>query len=87
MAKDNRTILSGIRVGSDVFTDGAEDELAAVLSPADGKRLLEAGAIAGDWDFGGSKPEPLPRDEFGTPLNPVEAAKAKAEKKAAQLTK
>lgn len=30
-----------------------EDELAARLSSADGKRLIEAGALSGDWKFGG----------------------------------
>lgn len=58
MAKDNRLIHSGVRVANPdgtatVYVADQEDELAARLSPADGARLVEAGALSGDWQFGG----------------------------------
>jgi hypothetical protein len=66
MAKDNREILSTVRVGRDqMFGAGQEDELAAALSKEDGERLIEAGALQGDWSFTGKRPESLPRDVTG----------------------
>lgn len=49
MAKDNREIRSGVRIGKKVFTEGMEDDLAAALSAAQLERLLEKGVIAGDF--------------------------------------
>lgn len=61
MAKDNREILSGVRIGNDVYLPGQEDEVASRLSPKDGERLIEAGALAGDWDFGTSQDDDEPK--------------------------
>ncbi len=60
---DNRVIKSNVRMpgrsvdGREVeegrtFGPGQENELAKVLSPEQGKRLLENGALEGDWEFG-----------------------------------
>lgn len=78
MAKDNRTIHSGVRVGSETFVDGQEDELAAALSPRDGERLLASGAIDGDWQFTGKEPEPLPRNAQGALLQGLELQQFRA---------
>lgn len=64
MPKDNRTIISTVRMpgrweGARVLSEprtfgpGQEDELAELLTPAQGKYLQEQGVIAGDWQFGG----------------------------------
>lgn len=63
MAKDNRTILRGIRLlkretikgkkkprlVSVIFTDGMEDELAAQYSDEQLTQMLERGDITGEW--------------------------------------
>lgn len=49
MAKDNRKIHSGVRLGGTTYTDGMEDELAGAASAKQLKRLVEKGAISGEW--------------------------------------
>jgi hypothetical protein len=64
MPKDSRTILSGVRVGKQVFTDGMEDELSAALDQSALDRLTEKGAIAGDFKASKAvKPEAEPKSE------------------------
>jgi hypothetical protein len=64
---DNRKIVSNVRMPARsvdgrvveegrTFGPGQEDELAKVLSPEQGKRLLEAGALEGEWTFGATAP-------------------------------
>jgi hypothetical protein len=56
MPKDNRKILSGVRVsGKGVFAEGQEDELAAAVSQDQLDRLTEKRAIAGDWKIAKAK--------------------------------
>ncbi len=64
MARDNREVLSAVRLETQT-TDGPnvtttaktygvddKDELAAVLTPEQGQRLVDSGALSGDWTFG-----------------------------------
>ena len=81
MAKDNRFIHSGVRVANPdgtatVYVADQEDELAARLSRADGARLIDAGALSGDWQFGGGVATPTPSPA----PNASEASKAKPAK-------
>lgn len=52
MAKDDRKILSGVRVDDKVYTEGQEDDLSAVMTPEMQKRLEDSGAITGTWKAG-----------------------------------
>jgi len=74
MAKDNREVLSAVRIGNDVFTAGQEDEIAAALTPENGARLVEADALRGDWEFTGKPSPALPRDPRGRLLRGNAAA-------------
>lgn len=56
MAKDNRQILSAVRFGGKLYKDGMEDELQTDLSREEIQRLLDRGAIAGDFK-GTGKPK------------------------------
>jgi hypothetical protein len=49
MAKDNRVILKGVRVGKKVFKPGQEDDLAQALDQSSLNRLMDKGDIGGDW--------------------------------------
>lgn len=53
MAKDNRNIVNGVRLGEapnvKLFVDGQEDELAAAATPEQIERLKANGSITGDW--------------------------------------
>lgn len=50
MPKDNRRILSSVRVtGKPLFKDGMEDELAAELGQQRLDQLKNEGVLAGDW--------------------------------------
>lgn len=56
-----------LQTQSTAFGPGQEDELASALTPSDGKRLLDAGVLEGDWKFTGEEqPLLLPKDS-GTP--------------------
>jgi hypothetical protein len=57
MAKDNRTIHSHIRHGGKIYKPGMEDDLEAAVSSAGIERLIEKGAISGDFK-GGKKATP-----------------------------
>lgn len=67
MAKDNRTIVHGIRVmktkgesgripQSVTYVAGMEDELAAAYTDAELKAMLERGDITGNWKSTKGKP-------------------------------
>jgi hypothetical protein len=87
MAKDNRVIHRTVRVQkpsadgksnqSLTFGPNQEDELADVLTEASGQRLLERGAIAGDWEFRGDKTQAV--------KSPDKAALESANSELAQL--
>lgn len=49
MPKDNRLILNGVRVGNTVYTEGQEDELSGALTQAELDRLMDSGALGGDF--------------------------------------
>lgn len=49
MAKDNRTIVRGVRIDGVVYRDGQEDEVADRLDSKDIKRLVKNGTLEGDW--------------------------------------
>jgi hypothetical protein len=57
MAKDNRKILSAVRLHADretgtgrtVFRDGMENELAEAASQEQLDGLVKSGALSGDW--------------------------------------
>lgn len=53
MAKDNRKILQGVRVGKTVYRDGQEDELAAAVDQSTLDRLMDKGHLGGDWQAKG----------------------------------
>lgn len=56
MADKKRQILRGVILHQrpDVtFVDGMEDDLEALMSPAQLKRLEETGSLAGDWSAKG----------------------------------
>jgi len=52
MAKETKTIVRAVRTGGEdgkVYKPGQEDELAAVLTASQGKRLVENGSLEGEW--------------------------------------
>lgn len=90
MARDTREILSAIRVEvqekdgpnvttkARVFGPDDRDELAQALSPEQGQRLLESGALNGDWHFSGVEAEPLPPQPSEAELLRAELAEMRA---------
>lgn len=60
MAKDTRTIMDGrsaLRYRGIRYTPGMEDQLQAVLSPSELKRLREDSKLVGDgWEAGAKEP-------------------------------
>ncbi len=56
MAKDNRIILRAPRIHGRLVKD--EDEIEELLSPEQGQRLLDSGALVGDWNFQAVGEEP-----------------------------
>lgn len=49
MANSERKIIRGVRVGDTVYVPGKEDELDALLSAEEVKRLSDKGYIEGKW--------------------------------------
>lgn len=49
MARDNRNVVRGVRVGNQVFENDHADEIAAALSQNDLDRLVKDGTLEGDW--------------------------------------
>lgn len=62
MAKDNRKIHNGVRHNGTTYTDGMEDELAEAVSSEQLERLVEKGAISGNWG-GSAKAKAVPAKE------------------------
>lgn len=63
MGKDNRIVKRAPRIHGKLVKD--EDEIAAALSPEQGQRLMDSGALVGsDWQFAGNGDEPELPDEI-----------------------
>lgn len=58
MANSDRKIIRGVRLGSTTYVPGKEDELDALLSEGEVKRLGEKGYIEGKWTGSAAEPEP-----------------------------
>lgn len=56
-----RQILNGVRAGAVKYLPGDEAALAEVATPEQILRLLDKGAIAGDWGQPKKEPEDEPR--------------------------
>lgn len=65
MARDNRNVVRGVRIGGKVFENDHADEIATALSQDDLDRLVADGTLEGDWktlqksEKAGNKPEPV----------------------------
>lgn len=57
MANSDRKIIRGVRLGTTTYVPGKEDELDALLSASEVKRLTDKGYIEGKWSGGGDEPE------------------------------
>lgn len=55
MANSDRKIIRGVRVGTTTYVPGKEDELDALLTSAEVKRLTEKGYIEGKWTGGAAE--------------------------------
>lgn len=49
MANSDRKIIRGVRVGAKTYVPGQEDELDAVLTSDEAKRLSDKGYLEGKW--------------------------------------
>jgi hypothetical protein len=58
MANSDRKIIRGVLVGATMYVPGKEDELDALLSASEVKRLSDKGYIEGKWSGGAAEPEP-----------------------------
>lgn len=56
MANSDRKIIRGVHLGDKVYVPGMEDDLDALLSAGEVKRLSDKGYIEGKWS--GSAEEP-----------------------------
>ena len=80
MAKDNRSIDRTIRFGAVTFAEDdrdAPDRLQEQLTPEEGQRLLDRGALSGEgWEFTGTREtvEALSRGAAGTTAREPEGA-------------
>ena len=57
MANSDRKIIRGVRLGTTTYTPGQEDELDALLSSSEVKRLSGKGYIEGKWSGTAAEPE------------------------------
>lgn len=57
MANSDRKIIRGVRVANKTYTPGMEDELDALLSMGEVKRLSAKGYIEGKWSGAAAEPE------------------------------
>jgi pyruvate dehydrogenase complex dehydrogenase (E1) component len=55
MPRDNRTIVSAVRHKGEVYGPGREDELEELLDKEGIDRLVDNGAITGDWGTAASR--------------------------------
>lgn len=62
MSKDTRNVLRAPRIHGRLVTD--EDEIKQLLSPEQGQRLLDSGALSGGWEFEGDGVEPPMKNPF-----------------------
>src|SRR5678815_3302167 len=58
MANSERKIIRGVLLGSKTYVPGMEDELDALLSAFEVKRLSDKGYIEGKWSGSTAKAEP-----------------------------
>lgn len=65
MAKDNRNILSAVRFKGTVYKPGMEDELSAAMNQGQLDRLMDRGALGGDFvAVAGAEPKPPSESEL-----------------------
>jgi hypothetical protein len=83
MGKDNRIILRTPYVGQRRIKD--EDELAAALTPEQGQKLLDSGAIKGDWKFTGTE-EPSSASPDAIPEAPAAVDTSELDRLKAELS-
>jgi hypothetical protein len=57
MANSDRKIIRGVRVGATTYVAGKEDELDALLTADEVKRLSDKGYIEGKWSGSAAEPE------------------------------
>lgn len=57
MANSDRKIIRGVRLGTTTYVPGKEDELDALLSASEVKRLTDKGYIEGKWSGSAAEPE------------------------------
>lgn len=57
MSAKTKQIIKGVSIPEDdrVFVEGMEEELEAIMTPAQLKRLQETGSLAGDWNAKGKE--------------------------------
>lgn len=58
MANSDRKIIRGVLFKDVMYVPGKEDELDAVLSTSEVKRLTDKGYIEGKWSGAAAEPEP-----------------------------
>lgn len=63
MANSDRKIIRGVLLKDKMYVPGQEDELDALLSAGEVKRLSEKGYIEGKWSGSAAEPEPLTKAE------------------------
>ena len=69
---DNRRINSNVRLDGKEYGKDQEDELSSLLTPEEGERLLNLGALEGDWEFRKQSVKPAkPKPVAQTPLSPL----------------
>lgn len=57
MANSDRKIIRGVVLGDKTYLPGNEDDLDALLSASEAKRLSDKGYIEGKWSGAGAEPE------------------------------
>lgn len=63
MANSDRKIIRGVRLGTTTYVPGQEDELDALLSASEVKRLSDKRYIEGKWSGSAAEPGPLTKAE------------------------
>jgi hypothetical protein len=86
MAKDNRKIHSGVRHKGTTYTDGMEDELAAAVSGKQLERLIERGAISGNWQSSAAEVEEVETEDELTDDDSEEEVEEETEEAPAKQT-
>jgi hypothetical protein len=73
MPKLVKEIKSNIRLNETEYGPGKEDALEAVLTPEQGERLIERGALVGEWEFKKGVKEKAPSVVIPEELKPLES--------------